>query len=104
MPRLVDLHPRWARRGGRDDGGIYGITFDCPCGTPPLGKSDKPGCPWGTFHILFCNPLDGGPPEGIERQQWAVAGTSFDHLTLSPSIRAGDHWHGWVRDGSLETC
>ena len=99
--KLVDLNPRWMREFvARDkpprDG--YGIEFDCPCGRGPE-------CEWGgTICIAFANPLDGGPVSRWGREKWQRTGDTFESLTLTPSIHAVGHWHGWLRNGVLESC
>lgn len=112
--RLVDLRPRWLRRGGAVDGGVYGVQFDCPCGTPPVPcacgeptcpSRDAPGCAFSVLHVFFENPLDGGPcvaAPGVTR--WRREGETFETLSLSPSLHAAGHWHGFLRNGVLEPC
>jgi len=44
--------------------------------------------------IRPCNP--GGP-------SWEWDGNE-EQPTLSPSVHAIDRWHGWVRNGRMESC
>lgn len=103
--KLKDLHPRFLNAGGD---GVYqsdgtpaperfgvGIIFDCPC-----------GCSVPCF-VPFNPPLDGGPP--TDRKAWDRTGSTFDDLTLNPSIlrstrNGGCGWHGFIRNGEIITC
>lgn len=109
--RLIDLEPEWIKGGYLRHG--VGIRFKCP------------SCKGLYLPILFLNPIDGGRPIVNDPNQlgncggnrWARSGTSFDDLTLSPSIdasRAGgvigrpctesggsSHWHGFILDGEV---
>jgi hypothetical protein len=73
--------------------------------------------------VAFANPLDGGAPIGLGKMRplleavqsagmtgvvtvppgflWQRSGSTFDDLTLSPSVDASGsgHWHGWVQAG-----
>lgn len=94
--RLVDLNPTWFGIHGRDTEGA-GVIFDCPC------QSDS--CAWGgKIAITFANPLRGEPAPGPDERMWQRTGDAFETLTLSPSINAVGHWHGWLRNGVLESC
>ena len=110
--RLVDLHPKWWAEPDRVG---QGISFDCPCGC--AGKPNE-----ARLSVAFANPLDGGVaialgsprllwpvigegtrvvvPPGIH---WTRSGETFESLTLSPSIHAGNsgHWHGHVVSGGI---
>lgn len=86
--RLSDLDPGYVFHGGEGvsnaDGSPVpyrervGVTFDCPC-----KKCSTRVC------ILFRNPPDGGPPilNVPDRNLWTLAGTSFDDMSLTPSIQ-----------------
>lgn len=110
MLKLVDLHPIFVGAGGQGissaDGtpakprdGV-GIMFDCPC-----GKCEDNPC-----LLLFRNPLDGGPPVGDPgHASWQREGTTFETLTLQPSVlrnpaRGGCGWHGYITNGELIPC
>lgn len=99
--RLTDLNPRWIGAGGP---GIFdkdgnqpperfgvGVTFECPCGCPQR------------CYIPFTEPLDGGPKLEIRHPTWECTGSTFEDLTLSPSIQrvGGCAWHGWVKNGEV---
>lgn len=104
--RLTDLNPNWVGSGGdgvrKADGSPVpyrariGIHFDCPC-----------GCEHPVF-VRFANPEDGlGPVEpGADRPHWERTGTTFEDLTLSPSILRvypAACWHGFVTNGEVTT-
>jgi len=94
--RLVDLNPSWFGIYGRESEGA-GVIFDCPC------QSDA--CAWGgKIAISFSNPLKGDPEPVASEKLWLRTGDTFETLTLSPSIHCVGHWHGWLRNGVLESC
>ncbi len=86
---LKDLDPGWETIDGR----VVGVLFQCP------------HCRGQHVLCYFANPPDGGPPidpsvdPGIFR--WRRTGTTFDDLTLSPSVDGSrnGHWHGWLENG-----
>ena len=93
--RVVDLNPTWTADNEEHRG--QGIAFDCPL------------CRKGRYSVAFKNPLDGlGPTLEFRRHLWERSGTTFDDLSLSPSLNAerccsGDGcpgWHGNVSGGS----
>ncbi len=105
--RLTDLNPRWVGYGGE---GTYnadmspiperhriGVTFDCPCGTH--GEDAQ----WERVGIEFTNPEDGQGPIRSDGHTWEREGTTFETLTLKPSILrvGGCGWHGWVTNGEV---
>lgn len=94
--KLTELNPRWVGYGGEGITDINGnpvprrdkvaIQFDCPCGS----KVCTPAI------ISFSNPPDGkGPVDN--RVNWEMKGSTFEDLTLSPSIQRMDnckaHFH-----------
>jgi hypothetical protein len=95
--RLVDLEPWWITRAGR----IVGIGFLCPC------------CQDTNLAVLFANPPDGGPahppdencPGDNAGRRWQRTGSTFDDISLSPSIDASrppaPHWHGFIVQGEV---
>lgn len=94
--KLVDLNPTFWRYHGIDREGM-GVIFDCPCGSE--------SCEWGgKISVPFANPLDGGQPQNTEKCHWQRTGDTFETMTLSPSIHCVGHWHGWLRNGVLESC
>lgn len=98
--KLTDLDPHWfvtseGHAAGRTG---MGVTFDCPC---------KPGCPT-RLGVWFSNPIDGGPPAPPEcspKPRWQRTGSTFETLTLTPSIDASGgaepHWHGFITNGEI---
>lgn len=110
--RLVDLEPEWCVTGSaagsimRDEdltiATAQGVMFLDPV------EFTKNGGPVGTSSVL-CWFRDRGvadaelPGPG----RWAVSGTGFEDLTLSPSVdltAGGKHpgrWHGWVQNGEV---
>lgn len=94
--KLVDLNPSWFSIHGRDSEGA-GVMFDCPC------KSDS--CVWGgRIAIAFSNPFRGEPSSAPGERHWQRTGDTFETLSLSPSINAVGHWHGFLRNGVLVSC
>lgn len=72
-----------------------GVSFICPV--------HQGGCYLG---VWFANPVDGGPPHPPDRpdsgtHRWHRVGETFETLTLTPSIDAPDHWHGFIQNGSV---
>lgn len=97
--KLTDLEPRWALDADiMVDGTVVhnehrqgmGLTFLCPhCKAVRLG-------------VFIQNPVDGLPPSDDAKMLWArVSGSTFEDLTLSPSIDASKsgHWHGFIQRG-----
>lgn len=97
--KLLDLNPRWfvAEQGGPK----IGLTFDCPCcKTRRLGVAFHHT---GEDAIYDAEPDTHGPGASL----WTISGdahaTSFDSVTLQPSIDASSfgHWHGFVTNGEI---
>lgn len=97
---IVDLDPHWIRDAASR---VVGVRFACPTCTSLEGAVN--------ICVLFRNPLDGGQgaPEGCGLpgdnggERWERAGSTFETLTLSPSVdcsRCG-HWHGFVAKGDV---
>lgn len=110
--RLVDLEPEWVRDSEiagahqRDDqltiATAQGVMFLDPV------EFARNGGPVGTSSVLVWFrgrgvPDDKDPGPG----RWTVSGTSFDDLTLDPSVDlscSGEYpgrWHGWVKNGDV---
>jgi len=93
--RLTELSPEWIKYKGAPD---VGIRFLCP------------HCRATNIAILFLNPPSGGKsvPKGSEApgenwgNRWARSGMTFEDMTLSPSINAAKHWHGFVLHGEVK--
>lgn len=115
--KLVDLEPVWIER---PFGRVVGVRFICP-------KDDGAG-PHREGHsvcVLFTNPLDGAAahpddstvPGNSKGRRWQRSGTTFDDLSLSPSVDCttsegcdqSEHsqcahthcWHGNVSNGEV---
>lgn len=99
--RLTDLEPRWY--SARGDHARHGITFNCPCcvGTERASR------------LAVATHVDGTnfDPEPDKPQTfragetvWAITGSTFEDLSLSPSVDASQHghWHGHIRNGLIE--
>lgn len=105
--KLTDLSPCFVSAGGegiyrkKNDGDLspvparegIGLVFDCPCGC-----GDR-------IYVDFSNPVDGGAAHESALITWERDGSTFDELTLHPSIQrdGGCNWHGWVRKGRVIT-
>lgn len=110
--RFVDLNPEWRKVHGT--GEVYGIKYDCPCGKKGLDGTTAPTwpdhkddvCPMGGWCIVPTKANFAGLPTCADSlaRGWDISGTSFENITLSPSIHHVGHWHGWLRNGVLESC
>lgn len=98
--KLSELHPKWGVDADIVIGGKnvhdpnrtgMGITFDCPC------------CKTTRLGVFFANPVDGKSPTDDAELLWTRSGTTFEDLSLSPSIDVSKHghWHGFIRDGQI---
>jgi hypothetical protein len=97
--RLTDFAPRFTHSHG--DERITHIGFRCPC---------KPDCAVEIV-VSFTPALDGSETPAEWKPWRRESGSTFDDLTLSPSIHlhpsphencAG--WHGFLQNGELKTC
>lgn len=97
--RLADRDPKFST--------CYGVRcyihFCCPC---------SESCEH-MIGVPFDPPLDGQPlPPELKASAWRrPSGDDFETITLEPSIwlHATEHdghpgWHGFLRNGNLETC
>lgn len=114
--KLVDLNPRWVK--GYESGEVVGLDFDCPCGGLPVHPG--PGChpadrsqPFATGGACDgtnCGKINCGwqpvhvPVRGEHAWGCSDIGGAFDNLTLTPSIHAVGHWHGFVTNGMVTSC
>lgn len=110
MKRLLDLAPKFLGHGGdgiSDKNGNpvpmtngVGIYCECPCGCA------------NPLYVPFTVALDGTPYEKWygEGNAWVRHGSTFEELTLTPSIQriksAPDScdWHGWLTNGVFKSC
>ena len=103
--RLRDLNPVFLSAGGagtfdtltgvpipKTEG--VGVVFDCPCGN----DDEEHRC-----YVPFENPIGPGPL--TNRKGWRRVGSTFEELTLEPSIRrvGGCGWHGVITNGEVVT-
>lgn len=75
----------------------HGVLFLCPT------CFKKNGGAVGTESVL-CWFADRGVPasELPGPGRWAASGTSFDDLTLQPSVNVDhEHWHGFITNGEI---
>ena len=101
--RLTDQEPEFLHAHGHPGSKAY-LAFRCPC---------SPTCE-NTISIPFTPMLDGQPcPEFIKCQWQRTGGSTFEDLSLAPSINFHgdkDHggpcpgWHGFLTNGNLLTC
>lgn len=102
---LRALEPRWIESDGR----IIGVLFSCPV-CSRWGEQIEGAHMVG---VLFANPPDGGPPHPDDDRavanyggrRWSRSGSTFDDLTISPSIdltrTTPGEWHGFVVAGRV---
>lgn len=95
--KLKDLDPRWFT-SNESNGEIVGLTFDCPhCRVKRLGV---------LFHADGHPAIKSTEPStilGNSKTIWTLTGTSFNDLSLTPSIDASKtgHWHGHIKNGEI---
>lgn len=99
--KLSELHPEWVDSyGGRR--GVM-ISFDCPCGKREV---DSEGDDLHRVMLSLVNPLDEKGPYERAYPMWRRVGTTFDTLSLTPSVfrdpaKGGCGWHGFVTQGEV---
>ena len=96
--KLSELEPRWYGPAHPAAGVVVylGVTFICPhCSEQRIAVPfDKPICVSGV-------------PDGFEwpaqSPAWKRIGTTFDTLSLEPSVDCSGcgHWHGFVTNGEI---
>lgn len=121
--RLVELNPEWVMT---TSGEVYGIGYDCPCDLPRWvptldehgkWKTGADGKVIGPVPYEQCCPRGGREIVPVKStwigklvcadsvaRGWALTGTSFENVTLTPSIHAIGHWHGFLTGGVLRSC
>lgn len=102
--KLIDLEPRWFNSS---DGELHGFTMLCPhCKETRLGVNTTVD---GAKHMHDYQLLELDDPElHVAPKQgrcWNMSGSSFDDITISPSVdaSASGHWHGFIRNGQIIT-
>lgn len=61
-----------------------------------------PHCNDRRIVVPLDTPLDGGAP--MHALTWKRAGSTFDTLTLTPSVSVPGHWHGFITRGEVVTA
>lgn len=102
--KLVDLDPHWVE----DEGRICGISFECPeHATPEV---------WCRQFVPFTPDMAGKEVKTRQKNEhiWKRVGGSYNNkeqmlegfadLSLSPSVKSGCGWHGFVTDGVVTCC
>ena len=74
-----------------------GVMFLCPV------CFKKNGGPVGTESVLCWFKDRGVPADAFPGPgRWTASGTSFEDLTLSPSVNvSNEHWHGFITNGEI---
>jgi hypothetical protein len=127
--RLVDLDPTWVydyntiSHAHRQSSDTHSVVHSPPGPDPEprpetsidLGRAQGvmflcPTCfvrnkgPVGTESVLCWFNGRGIPAEALPGPgRWIASGTSFDDLTLSPSVNVDkEHWHGFITNGEVK--
>lgn len=94
--RLAELDPRWLTL--TENGQTVGLSFECPhCREQRLAVFfHEKGKELVTDAYIKANSPN-------TQHIWEKLGTSFEDLTLFPSVDASKdgHWHGWVKRGLI---
>lgn len=93
--KLTELNPRWFVFATGEP--ILGLSFDCPhCRKERLGVS---------FHHKGFELMEDKIIRAHSDQHiWEMTGSTFEDLTLSPSVDASKfgHWHGFIIAGEVK--
>lgn len=98
--KLIELHPEWIDVG---DFKQVGMLLDCPV-------HHGSECIYPRIPVYFANPPSGAPmlpKRDLEEGRWNLNGTSFEDMTLVPSILyprpkyGPQHWHGFITNGEV---
>jgi hypothetical protein len=100
---LVKLDPHWVENEGK----VMGVSFDCPEHATPEN--------WCRQVVPFTPAMDGSKVKTWQQNgaHWKrVGGTyhedqnldGFSDLTLTPSVKAGCGWHGFITKGVVTCC
>lgn len=99
--RLSELEPRWFVL--EEGGPIVGLGFKCPhCMTQRLCILFHHAGAASVSEDQYIRAHHGGAPD---QHIWDLtAGSTFEDLTLSPSIDASKvgHWHGFIVAGAIK--
>lgn len=101
--KLIDLEPRWFTSEG---GELHGFTFQCPhCRETRIGVNTTVD---GAQHMHDHQELDLDAPELHVAPKigclWHMSGTSFEDMSVTPSVdaSASGHWHGFITNGEIK--
>jgi hypothetical protein len=98
MIELTELNPKWVMPENwalTDKPLIIGVSFICPhCGSRMAYCFNNPIDPYGLVGVMFDWP-------NIPAWWTRVSGTTFDDLTLAPSIRNPPHFHAVITNGQV---
>jgi hypothetical protein len=99
--KLLELEPQFisaTERGWQDVSVLseaQGIYFLCPHCFKKNGSI-------GTHIILVWFANRNVPIDKTPSYRWQAAGSSYNDLTISPSIDLGiDEWHGFITNGEI---
>lgn len=112
--QIVGPHETWEERGRpsvkvtgrREHTLLQGVTFETAQGV-------LFNCPCGSGHIVMASFAGRGltDDQGTHNKagqpvRWTTSGSTFDDLTLQPSIllEGGCNWHGFITNGDVTTC
>jgi hypothetical protein len=113
--RLQELNPQFVKHEMRDSVKIdvhvsdiniaTGITFLCPvCFKKNNGSVGTHGITVTFRDRRVPDELGSHNKEGLP-SRWAVSGTNYENLTLSPSIDISQdlpgEWHGFITNGEI---
>lgn len=113
MLRLVDLEPRFVRyetRGAREYlvhtsrlDNAQGMVFLCPSCFEKNGGAVGTHAVEVTFASRGAENHQGSHGRDGTPSRWSVSGSSFDDLTLTPSVdlTPGCAWHGFITNGEI---
>jgi hypothetical protein len=95
--QLVKLDPHWVEHEGKR----CGVSFECP----EHGTHTGPNA-YCRQVVQFTPAIEGGHVASWQDNKhiWQRKGESFEALTLTPSVRAGCGWHGFVTAGMVTSC
>ena len=104
---LTLLDPHWVEA----DGLVMGVAFNCP---EHMGPDQPDG--YCRQVVPFTPSMEGKPTKTWQKNghTWQREGgkytlgkselSDFENLSLSPSVRAGCGWHGFITKGIVTCC
>lgn len=120
--KLIDLNPKWVAISRWDDingtqhfydtpSRVGGISFNCPIHTKKCEHCNQNLPQSHRLVVWFSNPIDGLPPQYGINYLWNREGSTFEDLSLNPSIDASRYidketntvcWHGFISNGEIK--